>query len=259
MRAYNERPSTRRKIRLYGIDLTGGLLEGMNSQAALDAPLAYLDQADPVSAKQLRGRLEPLLGRFSDSGYRTLTVTERDVLTGAIADTVALFERRRFEFFSASPEALYAMAYHEAEVARQVDSRFRSGVSAAPCPASSVAPMPLGARPNDGAGRSDGAKLSVGAGARGCGWARLAVRPLLPCPESHAFGSGAAGQALCANGSLSTFRAGRLYGGIRTHISRGTGRFWPVGEVLLQLIREAWLASSRNFTLKPSRLIFERG
>jgi len=144
MRAYNERPSTHRKIRLYGIDLTGGFLGAMNSQAALEVPLAYLDQADPVSAKQLRGRLEPLLDRFSDSGYSTLTVTERDVLTGAIADTVALFERRQFEFLSALPEASYAMAYHEAEVARQVDSRFRSGVGAAPCPASSPTPCPWG-------------------------------------------------------------------------------------------------------------------
>jgi len=142
MRAFNGRPSTRRKIRLYGIDLSGGSSGAINSQSALERPLAYLDQADPVSAKQLRSRLEPLLGKFSDSGYRMLTAAERDALTGSISDTVALFERRQIEFLSVSPEAAYATAYHEAVVARQVDAGFRSFAGVVPCPASSPVPCP---------------------------------------------------------------------------------------------------------------------
>jgi erythromycin esterase len=127
MRAYNQKPSTGHKVRLYGIDLTGGSLGALvNSRAALDEPLAYLDQADPDAAKQLRNRLEPFLGQFTDAGHKTMTASARDSLTSSIADLVALFERRRIDFASVTSEAKFATAYHAAVVARQLDADFRS-------------------------------------------------------------------------------------------------------------------------------------
>ncbi len=126
MRAYNQRPSTRRKVRLYGIDMTGQFDGAFNSRAAIDEPLAYLDRADPVAARQLRRRCESLLGKFSDSGYMTLTAAERDALAGSIADIIALLERRQIEFLSVSQEVAYATAYHEAIVGREAESYFRS-------------------------------------------------------------------------------------------------------------------------------------
>jgi erythromycin esterase len=127
MRLYNATASVARKIRFYGIDLTGGQSgEFKESRKALDAPLAYIERLDPSLGQEFRQQLEPFLAKFSSSSYPTLAPAERNSLTAAIADLVSLFERRRIEFVAATSESDYQRAYRNAVVARELDALFRA-------------------------------------------------------------------------------------------------------------------------------------
>ncbi len=132
MRRYNATAPVARKIRFYGIDLTGGQ-EGdfKNSRKALDAPLAYIERVDPGLGQESRQHLEPFLARFNSSGYPALAPAERNSLTAAIADLVSLFERRRIDFLALTSESDYQKAYRNAVVARQLDASFRAEANSA--------------------------------------------------------------------------------------------------------------------------------
>ncbi len=135
MRRYNAQPSTTRKIRFYGIDLTGGRddVGFTESGPALDAALSYIERVDAGAGKEFRARLEPFLPKFTvqagaglnEGGYYTLAPTERNTLTATIADLVNLFDRRRIDFLAVTPERDYQIAYRHAISARQLDALFR--------------------------------------------------------------------------------------------------------------------------------------
>jgi erythromycin esterase len=127
MRSYNQRPTTRRPLRVYGLDLTGGR-SGRFTDARLapDAMLAYLERVDAKLAKTLRKTLDPALPKFNAAGYASLQRSARDALTGAFADAIGAFEREHLNWVAASSAFDYHRAYQQAVVSRQLDMGFRN-------------------------------------------------------------------------------------------------------------------------------------
>ena len=131
MRQYNARPTTSRRIRFYGLDLTGGVKGRLaRCRRALDAVLAYIEQADSSWARQVGQPLEPFLARFNGNDYYNLTPNERNNLTAAISDLIGLLEHQRVTFLAQTSELAYHRAHRNAVVARQLDALFRASPSA---------------------------------------------------------------------------------------------------------------------------------
>lgn len=126
IRRHNANVSLTRKVRFYGVDLTGGQ-DGVfiNSRRAIDAALGYIERVDSDLAQQFRLRLEPLLEKFNDKSYSTLTLDERKILTASISDLVTVYERQRAAFLARTSESDYHKAYRHAVIARQLDAYFQ--------------------------------------------------------------------------------------------------------------------------------------
>ena len=127
MRAYNASPRHVRKVHFYGLDVS--VADGM-PPVALDQALRELDRVDPEAAAALRARLGSLLSRlsfsrFADSPYVHLTQQERDLVTGVIADMVALFEMGQVRYSAETSDRAYRLACQTAIAARQVDMYVR--------------------------------------------------------------------------------------------------------------------------------------
>jgi erythromycin esterase len=127
MRAYNARPGTRRPVRFYGMDLSGGR-NGTFPEArlAVDAALQYLTTVDRERGRQLHLVLGSLIDRFNTAGYPTLSQQERNTISGALADMMGLFERDQIRYIRISSSAEYHRAYQHAVVARQLDMNLRA-------------------------------------------------------------------------------------------------------------------------------------
>jgi erythromycin esterase len=127
MRAYNARPSTKRKIHFYGLDLTGGRAGRFTrARLGIDATLAYLATVDTAQSRLLRERLAPQMPRFTSASYDSLTELEQNALTTSIEDLVSLFERRQTTWPVRTSQEAYDRAYHQAIIARQMNANFRA-------------------------------------------------------------------------------------------------------------------------------------
>jgi erythromycin esterase len=127
IRAFNARPTTKRKVRFYGLDLTGGR-GGQFSQThlALDAALAYVATVDSASAKGFRDRFSPFAGRFTSAGFDSLSIAERSGVSSVIADLVGLFERRQVAWIDRTSADAYDRSYRNAVMLRELDANFRA-------------------------------------------------------------------------------------------------------------------------------------
>ncbi len=127
MRDYNLRPYTSRKIRFYGIDLTGGRRGAFRlPRSAADSALAYLARVDSALADRAHRDLVITLPQFNRTDYPMLETTERNALTAVLADLVSIFEREKLRFVAATGESDYEVAYRQAVVAQKVDAHFRA-------------------------------------------------------------------------------------------------------------------------------------
>lgn len=128
MRAYNQRPTTKQPLHIYGLDLTGGRSGGVFPEARLapDAMLAYITKVDAPLAHDLRKILNPLLPSFNTRKYLSLSQARRDALTGAISDATGAFERDHVSWVAATSRLEYHRAYQQAVVTRQLDMQFRA-------------------------------------------------------------------------------------------------------------------------------------
>ncbi len=127
IRAYNARPTTRRAVRFYGIDMSG-CFAGRYPYArrVVDAALEYVESVDADAARPLKQSLDPLLDRFNSSDYDQLSATQRDDLTVAITDLLGLFDRRRVEWAALTSILTSERAYQYAVMARHLDANFRA-------------------------------------------------------------------------------------------------------------------------------------
>lgn len=126
MRAYNADNAHRRKIRIYGIDLSGGDGGGFpRARVTLESALSYLDRVDPVAARHARAASNPWLARFTDQLYRSLSPDEQQSVRTCIDDIDALLERERTAFVAASSATQYEWARRSVAVARELELAFR--------------------------------------------------------------------------------------------------------------------------------------
>ncbi|MBN9138813.1 MAG: erythromycin esterase family protein, partial [Phyllobacterium sp.] len=121
MRGYNADPAHRRKLSLYGIDLSGGDKSGAWRDAAitLRASIGYLARVAPDRSHSVRQALDPFVTRFSASGYAAMNAAERAQLRRAIDALLAFLDRHRTE------DADWMWAQRNAIGARQLDTLFR--------------------------------------------------------------------------------------------------------------------------------------
>ncbi|WP_237245856.1 erythromycin esterase family protein [Sphingopyxis witflariensis] len=126
IRRYNLDPAHPRKIRLYGIDLSGGDSSGLwkNARATIDDSLAYLSHAAPDQSGRVRRGVQPFLHRFDVPGYSAMPAGDRARLRSAIADLIAFFDRNRRSLVAASSQADFDWARQNAVGARQLAALF---------------------------------------------------------------------------------------------------------------------------------------
>jgi erythromycin esterase len=135
LREYNADPGHPSKVSFYGFDVPGSPGNPMANRGvdtALRDTLDFIAKVDSEAATAFTVRLADLLPRLrfdpqegAVPGYTSLDSTERDALTGAIADLVGLMERKEREYTAHSSAADYAWAYRAAIGARQVDTWLR--------------------------------------------------------------------------------------------------------------------------------------
>ncbi|MEO8452513.1 MAG: erythromycin esterase family protein [Gemmatimonadota bacterium] len=104
IRDYNADPKHTRKVHFYGFDIPGSPGNPMANRGlrtGLDEALLYLGTVDATAAADFHARLDRLLPNVSldprsadGPQYSRLSQPERDQMTAAIADLVALYERR---------------------------------------------------------------------------------------------------------------------------------------------------------------------
>jgi erythromycin esterase len=88
LRRHNATQSFDRRIRLYGIDVTGADGSGSLNRArrSVDELLKYLRKLDAPLARRLAIKFEPYLQRFSEATYTSLSANARDSL-GRLLDS----------------------------------------------------------------------------------------------------------------------------------------------------------------------------
>ena len=121
MRGYNADPAHRRKLSLYGIDLSGGDKSGAWRDAAitLRASIGYLTRVAPDRSRSVRQALDPFVTRFSASGYAAMNTAERAQLRRAIDALLSFLDRHR------TNDADWMWAQRNAIGTRQLDTLFR--------------------------------------------------------------------------------------------------------------------------------------
>lgn len=121
IRAYNARPTTRRPIRFYGIDVSGGRSRAPWPATALE----YIERRDTSLARNFEARLRVLRSPLTAVAYSALPTSQRSALTEAIADLVDTFEGMRLEWVAQTSRSEFQRAYRGALVARQADAQRR--------------------------------------------------------------------------------------------------------------------------------------
>lgn len=123
MRAYNARPATKRKLRFYGLEMTGCM--DADGQPLVGGALGYVETVDPARAEAMQKTFAPLLYGFNRQNARRLTVEEWNSLVVASQDLVSLFERRQVVWASVTGFAEFQRAYRKAIAVRQLTAHFR--------------------------------------------------------------------------------------------------------------------------------------
>ena len=145
IREYNADPRHSRKVNFYGFDISGSpnvRSPTRPGSVALVEALKFLARVDAPAGASLQQRLASLLPRAryylrnpedappasapADSGgYEQLNTVQRESLTAAIEDLIALLERKEAHYIAASSPREYAWGYRAAIGARQLDHWLR--------------------------------------------------------------------------------------------------------------------------------------
>lgn len=129
MREYNARPSTKRPIRFYGIDLTGVRPAAdifASARETIDYALRYVARVEPGAVTDLLPRIEPCLPKFSTTSYSGLSQEQRDRLTAALSDLEARFEQRRPDWERNTATLEFQRAHRSLRIAMKHDADFRA-------------------------------------------------------------------------------------------------------------------------------------
>lgn len=168
MREYNADPRHVDKIQFFGFDGPAGPAP---LNAALLDSLKYLERVDAPAAADLRRRVDGLVSkmnyeRFGEprDQYAELSQAQRDQLTGATVDLIALLRMREAAFTAATSAAEYQRAFRTALAAEQADAYLRR--------------VPIGWTPAKGAaGMQDAVAISDRLKADNIEWIRRQLGP----------------------------------------------------------------------------------
>ncbi|MBN8842191.1 MAG: erythromycin esterase family protein [Sphingomonadales bacterium] len=123
MRSYNARPTTKRKVHFYGLEMVGCMRP--DGAPLLAATSAYLTRVAPDHMVELRDRLAAIGPSFNRMAYATLSEGERREMTVAAQDLVSLFERNQKPWIAATSSKDYFENYRLAVAARQFAANLR--------------------------------------------------------------------------------------------------------------------------------------
>jgi len=124
LRAYNSAQPPARRVRFYGIDLSGQYFP--YAYRSVEAVLSFLDRADPDLGRELRKPYADLISVFRSDKYPKLPTAEKDAITGRIQDLIALIRRKRIPLTAATSRDDYEWALRQAASAAQDDAFLRS-------------------------------------------------------------------------------------------------------------------------------------
>lgn len=123
MRAYNARPETKRKVRFYGLEMTGCM--EADGRPLVDGALAYINGVDPARGKAMAALFSGMLEKFNRGNARELTGDQWNALVVASQDLVSLFERRQVVWAGKTGMEAFLRAYRQAVAVRQLTAHFR--------------------------------------------------------------------------------------------------------------------------------------
>lgn len=121
MRDYNAAAaaSGRRKIRLYGLDVTSGArLAG--PRRVIDYALTFLSRADPATAQEIRNSLGDSLPGIDDGEFGSLSAAAQVKFDTSIKAIAKAMQESRKSLIAHSSDDEYRWALHNLEVARQL-------------------------------------------------------------------------------------------------------------------------------------------
>ncbi len=124
LRTYNTTQPSARKVRFYGIDLSGQY--SPTAFRSIDDVLNYLDHADPALGQETRIKFDDVVPVFRTDRYIKLTTAQKDARTGKIQDLIALIRRERTPLTKATSIDDYEWALRQAVAAAQDDAFLRS-------------------------------------------------------------------------------------------------------------------------------------
>lgn len=124
LRSHNAAQPPARKVRLYGIDLTGQYAP--YAYRSVEMVLTFMDHADPSLGRELRKQYADLIPVFRSDKYVKLTPAEKDAITGKIQDLVTLIRRERIPLTAATSVDEYEWVLRQALSAAQDDAFLRS-------------------------------------------------------------------------------------------------------------------------------------
>ena len=124
LRSYNTTQVPARRVRLYGIDLTGQVFP--YAYRSVEAVQTFLDHADPILSREFRKQYADVIPVFRSDQYVKLTPIEKNALTGKIQDMVALIRRERIPLTAATSDDEYDWVLRQAVSAAQDDVFLRA-------------------------------------------------------------------------------------------------------------------------------------
>lgn len=133
MRNYNARGGARRPIHFYGLDMTGARSGAAwpraNPRRGVDAALEYVSRVEAPLGEAFKARMEAGLAAFIGPNYEPSVKpqADKDALTAALADLLALFDRRRTKWIHVGGAESYARARQHVVNAQFLDGDFRTG------------------------------------------------------------------------------------------------------------------------------------
>ncbi|MBL8269298.1 erythromycin esterase family protein [Steroidobacter sp.] len=125
LREYNDRPSTKRKVRFYGLEAAGNL--DQDARHTLTYALEYVRKVDSVAADGLGRRVNAWKHGFAQPEYQKLSARLRNDMVADIGDLVTAFEQWHVHWIQRSSPLEYHRAYRAAIAARQVAASLRIG------------------------------------------------------------------------------------------------------------------------------------
>jgi erythromycin esterase len=126
IRQHNATVGDEKKVRFYGIDLSGG--EGgkfTQARTAVDVAIDFLSKAATQEASEMRTRIATYLERFTTDEYATLSSDEQKIFRDELKQLAVLLKRERTKLITATSTETYEWVLQSAVIAQRVENFIR--------------------------------------------------------------------------------------------------------------------------------------